>query len=118
MMHDFLHVSMPDFSLILLFVATAPLTAICIHLVFHPQYEDGFFGRLGLSGIGITAFARAVSVFSDAHPITPIGMVLWVSLSIFLLRHWWRFTHRRALWESRTHPAHPERTSGKIQSHP
>jgi fructose-specific component phosphotransferase system IIB-like protein len=101
--------------MLLLLLLTAVIVPVCVLLIFHPDYEDGFFGRIGLTLIGIAGFARLVSVFGDAHPVTPIGMVLWLGVAIFLVRHCWRFL-RRGHYHPTPYQAKSNATAGKRAS--
>lgn len=72
------------------FVALCALavSVVCTLLVLHPQYNDGFIGRFGLTLIAIAGFARAATIISGtSHDVSNVGALLWVGLSIFMLRH-------------------------------
>lgn len=67
----------------------------CVALVFHPDYDDGLFGRAGLVCIGVTAFARVMLVLTVGFPHpTPVGVLLWLGVALFLGRHTWCFLLR------------------------
>ena len=94
-----------------LMVCTLPVGVVCIYLVLHREYEDGFIGRIGLALISIAAFARfATTLGGGDFPITTIGLVLWIGVALFFVRHWYRFVNR-----SKRHPylAQPRETAGK-----
>jgi hypothetical protein len=68
-------------------------------LVFHQEYDDGLFGRLGMAMITFVAVARILKFF-DGIPdyVSPNMLVLYVGLSMFFGRHTYRFL-RRATWK-------------------
>ena len=76
--------------------ATLIVCAICVVLVLHPQYNDGFFGRVGLAMVGVASFARAATIISGIHqPVSNIGTLLWIGLALFLARHFRNFYLRK-----------------------
>ena len=75
-------------------VLTAALivASICIFLVFHEDYEDGFVGRLALSLIGMSASGRVLQLAEDAtRYVSSVGLVLWIGLALFLGQTLFRF---------------------------
>lgn len=69
------------------------VSVITTTLVFHPDYEDGLFGRVALSFISLAAVARVTQLIQDGIdvPVSSIGVLLWCSLACFLARHFYRF---------------------------
>jgi hypothetical protein len=68
-------------------------------LVFHPEYDDGLFGRLGMAMITFVAVARILKLFDDIPDyVTPNMLVLYAGLAMFFGRHTYRFL-RRATWK-------------------
>lgn len=75
---------------------------ICVILVLHPQYNDGLFGRIGLSIMGIAAFARTVNLLSeDNTPVSNIRAMLWIGLALFLARHFTIFMKHKDASDAR-----------------
>lgn len=80
------------------FVALCALSVsvICTMLILHPQYNDGILGRIALSLIAIAGYARAMTIISGTSmSISNVGAMLWVGLSIFMIRHYMNFHKRK-----------------------
>ena len=61
-------------------------------LVIHPDYEDGLVGRLALLTLSL-AGAVAVGEWVDGvvYELNPTSLAIQLGLSVFLLRHVYRF---------------------------
>ena len=83
---------------IVVLLAAGIVLAVCALLVFHKDYEDGLFGRLGLGLIGLASLARVLGIIEAdfGARFSNIALVLWAGLALFLTRHAWR-----ALWRKR-----------------
>ena len=71
----------------------AVVAVVCWIFVFHKEYEDGLFGRIGLIVMAFASMARvAALVEADfVMPFNPIAAALWTGLALFLGRQLWRF---------------------------
>lgn len=103
---------------LIVFFAAAIVFAVCVVLVFHPEYEDGVFGRLGLALLGIAAIARVLGIIGGwlddaSFRITEVGLILWIGLAIFLSRHLYRFLRWRHVGEHDWRSADHTITGGK-----
>ena len=80
---------------IIVLLTAAAVLAVCALLVFHKDYEDGLFGRLGLGLIGLASLARVLGIIEADYEakFSNIAIVLWTGLALFLVRHAYR-----ALW--------------------
>jgi hypothetical protein len=77
-------------------LSTTVLTAVCVMLVLHPDYEDGIVGRAALAGISMVAFSRwAGIVFEEVTVHRPFSALLWGALAVFFARHAYRFLSGR-----------------------
>ena len=74
-------------------ICAALVAVITITLILHHEYEDGLVGRLALSGIGLGAIVRFMEILSNgaSMPVTPVGVLIWISLALFFSRHLFRF---------------------------
>lgn len=73
-------------TLIVVAFASAVVLSVSVMLAAHKDYRSGFFGTLGLSLIALAAFARAISILTDAPntEVSPIGVVFWIGMACFL----------------------------------
>jgi hypothetical protein len=71
----------------------AIVASVAIILILHHEYEDGLVGRIALSGLGLGAIVRVTEIISHGAslPVTPVGVLIWISLAMFLGRHLFRF---------------------------
>lgn len=86
-------------SLFIALVACAVLFVVPVLFVWNEVYEDGFWGRLGLTGISFSAMVMGVKIYQNGfawHETT----ILLVSFAIFLTWHLVRF-HTRVLTNKR-----------------
>lgn len=69
------------------------VASIAIILILHHEYDDGLIGRVALSGLGLGAIVRVTEIISNgaSMPVTPVGVLIWVALALFLGRHLRRF---------------------------
>lgn len=77
-------------------IAGFVVTAVCIILMLHPEYEDGLIGRLGLGFIALAAMARFLGaadalIHGEVLRLSPLAMTLWIGMTLFLGRHMYRF---------------------------
>ena len=76
-------------------IGAALVASCCVILIFNTHYDDGFFGRLGLCCIALVACSRVFSVLLNIGQTTPpMGILLWLGLALFLIRHTARFLKR------------------------
>jgi hypothetical protein len=83
---------------LVVFMAAVLVLAVCMLLVLHPDYHAGLFGNTGLALIALAAVTRLAGILeygSEVH-ITPLGVMLWIGLALFLGRHACHFLHRWA----------------------
>ena len=81
------------------FICAALISVMCIALILSPNYHDGFFGRLGLAlitvGTGVGMVFRDVVEFMDGthdyFSVSHSGLMILLGLTIFLVRHLYRF---------------------------
>ena len=80
------------------FLCTLIILAVCITLVFNKHYEDGLIGRIALSVIAIAAAGRASGIWDSdfMFAVTPQGALVWIGLTLFLVRHLYRFLRWRS----------------------
>ena len=77
-------------------IAASIALIVCAVLIFHNDYEDGLFGRFGLALIGTACAVRvlgaiaAIETWTPIH-ISPMGLMLYTGIAIFLGRHLYRF---------------------------
>lgn len=85
-----------DVSLIATLLGALVVFAACAFLVFHPAYDDGFLGRLGLSLVAVVAAARILRIVFEVGPAAPtsLAVMLYVGLALFLTRHTTNFLRR------------------------
>jgi hypothetical protein len=78
------------------FVAAALVLAVCALLVLHRDYHAGFVGNLGLGMLALAAATRLAGILEQGGEvrITPLGVLLWIGLALFLGRHAFKFLHR------------------------
>ena len=92
---------------ILLMISFLIISTICVFLVWHESYEDGVLGRLALGSIAFSSMMIVALIYdhSDMHSMKPaLGMFIF-SVTLFLIRHAYRFYmwNRKDLfsWKSR-----------------
>lgn len=81
---------------LLVLIAAALVLAACLVLVLHPDYHAGLFGNIGLGLVAAAGVARAAGILeygAEVH-VTPVGVILWTGLAMFLSRHCWKFLQR------------------------
>lgn len=78
-------------------VAIALICGLSWFLVFHCQYEDGFFGRIALAAMALGALVVLLaSAFTDTvYTFNPETQVILCGMALFLLRHVYRFMRWR-----------------------
>jgi hypothetical protein len=101
---------MNDVAVVVVLFCAIAVALCCLLLVFHPEYDDGLFGRLGMAMVTFVAVARILKLF-DGIPdvVSPNMLALYVGLAMFFGRHTYRFL-RRATWRG---PTWYTRNSGK-----
>lgn len=86
-------------SAILTLVCATIVALVAVTLILHQEYEDGLVGRLGLCGICLGAIVRGseIAALGAAVAVPPVGVLIWISLAVFLSRHLYRFLrwHKR-----------------------
>lgn len=91
-------------SILALVLISAGVVAVCsIYLTLHPEYHSGLFGTLGLGMMCLGAAARVGQLMErcmssgyecEAVRITPLTVLVWCGLALFMGRHCWRFFKR------------------------
>lgn len=78
------------------FVAAALVLVVCTLLVLHRDYHAGLFGNAGLGLVAIAAAARLAGILEQGNEmhITPVAVLLWSGLALFLVRHALKFLQR------------------------
>lgn len=74
---------------------------MCSVLVLHDDYDDGLVGRLALSIIAVAAMAGIFRIAEgnlDIVRFSPISMVAGVGVTLFFMRHAYRFLSRIGQW--------------------
>lgn len=62
---------------------------VALLLILDPNYRDSLLERLALSGIALASVARVMDLVTNGRPVSPIGVLLWTALALFLTRHFW-----------------------------
>lgn len=100
-------------------IASFVVFMACAVLVFHREYEDGLFGRLGLGLIALGAAGRFLGlldlILSGEAEIrfSNIALFVWIGLAIFLARHLYRFLRWRHTGEGAWRKTDMRVTGGK-----
>lgn len=96
-----------------LILATVIVFVSALTFVFHPDYDAGFFGTIGLGCLAIASAARfAVVVTGEGPSASPYSLLIWCGLSLyfgsrlgsFLVRSkkkgptWYESPHRRRVF--------------------
>lgn len=93
-------------------IACAALFVVPVVFVWNEVYEDGFFGRLGLIGISISALIVGLKIYARGWVYPEVAMLL-ASFAVFLVWHLCRF-HRRVLTSERARRHEIERRRTEI----
>lgn len=66
---------------------------ICVALLLTPEYDDGIFGRIALWGLSSACGVPLIDHFVHhvIYEILPTTMLLYVSVALFMIRHFCRF---------------------------
>ena len=69
------------------------ICCVSTFLVVHPKYEDGLIGRIALLCLSVSCLV-VVGEWADGvvYEVNPTSLGVQVGLSIFLLRHVYRFS--------------------------
>lgn len=89
---------MMDVTVLVVALSSIVVLVVCTVLVFHPEYEDGLFGRVALAIMAIASLTRCMELMEEGftrRPFGPVAVVLWFGLAIFLARHLYRFLRWR-----------------------
>jgi hypothetical protein len=90
---------MNDVAVSILLICAITVCLCCFLLVFHPEYDDGLLGRLGMAMITFVGVARVLRYFDEIPDhVPPNLLIMWVGLALFFGRHTYRFL-RRATWK-------------------
>jgi hypothetical protein len=89
-------------TLALIFVGVCAIVTFmcCVVLIFHPDYNDGLLGRLGMSLIAVVAATRVFKLF-DLHQYDWVSsnlVIIWAGVALFFSQHAYSFLHR-AKWK-------------------
>lgn len=94
-------------SLVVLIAALVVIVFVCIVFVFHPDYESGVVGTVGLAVLALAAASRADDVIgrlvdagslADAPAVPPRALIAWVGAALFFGQLAYRFLRR--CWQS------------------
>lgn len=82
--------------LLVLGVSIFVTLAVCFLFVFHPEYEAGVLGSLGLTLIALVALSRLDAMIADPHGtyLAPRSLLMWVGVALFFGQLAWRFMKR------------------------
>lgn len=83
--------------IVLLVMLSASLTlALCLLLVFHPDYHTGPLGVVAMGMIGLAALGRTLQLMDHPDPlrISPIALFLWVGIALLMVSLAWKFLAR------------------------
>lgn len=88
---------------------------VCLALVLHSDYEDGLVGRLALAAMGLAGISRFIDIVNKAGeiPVAAVGVLLWMGLALFLMRHLYRFLRWRNSGEGDWRAARRSEVAGK-----
>lgn len=88
---------------------------VCLSLVLHPDYEDGLIGRIALAAMAVAGITRFMDIVAAgaATPIAHIGVLLWIGLALFMMRHLYRFLRWRHSGEGDWRAARRSDVTGK-----
>ena len=94
-----------DPSVLLVAFSSAVVLTVSVVLVFHPEYEDGLFGRIALALLSVASYIRLMDLVATdftRRPFGTVAVVLWFGLALFMARHLCRFLR----WKKRTGHEH------------
>jgi hypothetical protein len=79
-----------------IFAGASAVLACCVALVANRQYHAGLFGKVGLSLVAIAALSRLGALLEHGANawVSPQGVLIWIGLALFLVRHTLRYFHR------------------------
>lgn len=105
---------------VLVCLFTAVVLAVSLVLVFHSDYEDGLVGRLGLALIAFAAYSGFMRILDREFQayVSPVWLLLWAGLALFLLRHLWRFLRWHRTGEGDWRGTDARATAGKQRCAP
>lgn len=83
-------------ALLVLALALAITAICCLLFVFHPEYEVGALGIIGLGIIAVVALSRLESMIEDPDAVylAPRAVLMWVGVALFFGQLAWRFLKR------------------------
>lgn len=85
-----------DPIVVLVMAAAAITLALCLLLVFHPDYQTGPLGAVAMGMIGLSALGRVMQLMEHPDPlrISPIALFLWVGVALLMVSLTWKFCVR------------------------
>lgn len=81
-------------TVIIVFGSAAVTLAICLVLIFHPEYHDGLVRRLGLALLGLASWLSVLDILQNGwehRPFSKMALLVWIGLMIFLGDHFYNF---------------------------
>jgi len=100
-----------------IFFSALVVMCVAVVLVLHPHYEDGLLGRLALAGLALAGLGRAGTILESGYEIdlSWVAALLWWSLTLFMVRHLYRFLRWRRCGGNEWRDGTRLTTTGKIK---
>ena len=96
-------------TLAILLAALFVIVIVSLLFVFHPDYESGLVGVIGLAMVSVAAVSRIDDLLDRADTlgevrVSPRALLAWVGVALFFGQLAWRFLRRtRAHHHGRQH---------------
>lgn len=96
-------------------ISMVVVVACCTYLVFAERYNDGLFGRLGLSGMAfISGLLLIERIAGQAHYLSPLTVCFQAAVALFFARHTYNYVlwahFGRGAWKEASRHAADDRT--------
>lgn len=87
---------MSALAVLLVVVCASIVLGVCVLFVFHPDYDTGLVGAIGLGMVAIAALIRVTGALQSPGMVAvgPIGIFVWIGLALALGRMAWKFLRR------------------------
>jgi hypothetical protein len=106
-------------TIAIVFGCALVVLAICMVLIFHPEYHDGLVRRIGLACLGLASWLRVLDILQNGwehRPFSKMALLVWIGLVIFIGDHFYNFM--RHLYASRKKQRRAEDKQGSKQNGP
>lgn len=80
----------------LVFAAAFTVLCACVVLVFHPDYDSGLVGTIGLALVAFGALGRVLALVELGNEVqlSRLALIVWGGLALFFGRLLWKFLAR------------------------